>query len=132
MDQTLSFGDYIFFRHDNDNQITGFEKSINRQDTVYSDSKNLFVSLCVFNVDLTEVYTEHFGTIKLTKENLAVCILKLSLINHVLGLKRCSNSNVAIDRQMSTTLLDNPVNGGQAQSGSLARPFGGEEWFEDP
>jgi len=48
-----------------------------------------------------------------------------------IDLKGCAVSGFAVDEDVSGALLDDAVNGSQAQAGSLALFLGGEERLED-
>ena len=48
-----------------------------------------------------------------------------------IDLERGAAAHFAVDVDVAAGLLDDAVDGGQAQAGALARPLGGEERLED-
>ncbi|KAI6233188.1 hypothetical protein M3Y99_00944600 [Aphelenchoides fujianensis] len=68
IDEHLKIGDYIYFTCDARNFIVDYERGTNVEDVFIIGGKPLFKSQCVFNANLSQVYTEHFGVFDTSKE----------------------------------------------------------------
>ncbi|KAI6225020.1 hypothetical protein M3Y95_00814200 [Aphelenchoides besseyi] len=67
IDETLKFGDYIYFCFDHNNEVVDYERGTNAEDAFVVDNRAVFKSRCVFNPELDRVHTEHFEELKIPK-----------------------------------------------------------------